>query len=70
MTKNEALKNWIEQYSESLLRRAIFLLSDTIEAEDIVQEVFIAAFSSYDSFEGKSTPKTWLNTDSNIFFVF
>ncbi|VXB71159.1 MULTISPECIES: sigma-70 family RNA polymerase sigma factor [Chryseobacterium] len=65
MTKNEALKNWIEQYSESLLRRAIFLLSDTIEAEDIVQEVFIAAFSSYDSFEGKSTPKTWLNTILN-----
>lgn len=65
MTKNEALKNWIEQYSESLLRRAIFLLSDTVEAEDIVQEVFIAAFSSYDSFEGKSTPKTWLNTILN-----
>ena len=65
MTKNEALKNCIEQYSESLLRRAIFLLSDTIEAEDIIQEVFIAAFSSYDSFEGKSTPKTWLNTILN-----
>lgn len=65
MTKNEALKNWIEQYSESLLRRAIFLLSDTVEAEDIVQEVFITAFSSYDSFEGKSTPKTWLNTILN-----
>lgn len=65
MTKNETLKNWIEQYSESLLRRAIYLLSDKVEAEDIVQEVFIAAFSSYDSFEGKSKPLTWLNTILN-----
>lgn len=62
MTKNETLKSWIEQYSESLLKRAVYLLSDRIEAEDVVQEVFIAAFSSYDSFEEKSKPLTWLQT--------
>lgn len=60
MTKNEAITDWIEQYSEALLRRAIHLLSDKTEAEDIVQEVFISAFSSYESFEGKSKPLTWL----------
>jgi len=60
MTKNETIKNWINQYSEGLLRRAVYLLSDKTEAEDIVQEVFLAAFSSYDSFEGKSKPLTWL----------
>lgn len=60
MTKNETLKTWIEQYSEPLLRRAIYTISDKVEAEDIVQEVFISAFSSYDSFEGKSQPITWL----------
>lgn len=65
MTKNETLKSWIEQYSEPLLKRAVYVLSDRIEAEDIVQEVFIAAFSSYDSFEGKSKPLTWLNTILN-----
>jgi len=53
MTKNETLKNWVEQYSEPLLKRAAYLLSDRTEAEDIVQEVFLAAFSSYGSFEGK-----------------
>ena len=65
MTKNETLKSWIEQYSEPLLRRAVYLLSDKTEAEDVVQEVFIAAFSSYESFEGKSKPLTWLYTILN-----
>ena len=38
--KNTTLKNWVEQYSGPLLRRAAYLLSDKTEAEDIVQEVF------------------------------
>lgn len=65
MTKNEVFKDWIKQYSEPLLRRAVYLLSDKVEAEDVVQEVFIAAFSSYDTFEGKSRPLTWLMTILN-----
>ncbi|MDQ0593748.1 RNA polymerase sigma factor (sigma-70 family) [Chryseobacterium ginsenosidimutans] len=65
MTKNETLKSWVQQYSEPLLRRAVYLLSDKVEAEDIVQEAFIAAFSSYDSFEEKSKPLTWLYTILN-----
>ncbi|MCY1661221.1 MULTISPECIES: RNA polymerase sigma factor [Chryseobacterium] len=65
MTKNETIKNWIDQYSGQLLRRAVYLLSDRVEAEDIVQEVFISAFSSYESFEGKSQPLTWLMTILN-----
>lgn len=62
MMKNEVLKSWVEQYSEPLLKRAVYLLSDKEDAEDVVQEVFIAAFSSYDSFEEKSKPLTWLQT--------
>lgn len=62
MTKNEVLKSWVEQYSGPLLKRAAYLLSDKVEAEDIVQDVFLAAFSSYDSFEGKSQPLTWLTS--------
>lgn len=62
MTKNEALKSWVERYSESLLKRAMYLLSDKDDAKDVVQEVFLSALSSYDSFEGKSQPLTWLNT--------
>ncbi|KXH81518.1 sigma-70 family RNA polymerase sigma factor [Chryseobacterium kwangjuense] len=65
MTKNEVLKSWVEQYSGPLLTRAVYLLSDRTEAEDMVQDVFLAAFSSYDSFEGKSQPLTWLNAILN-----
>lgn len=60
MMKNEVLKSWVELYSEPLLKRAVYLLSDKEQAKDIVQEVFLAAFLSYDSFEGKSKPLTWL----------
>lgn len=62
MTKNEAFKKWVEQYSEPLLKRAIYLLSAREDAEDIVQEVFISAFSSFDSFKNESKPLTWLYT--------
>lgn len=65
MTKNEVLKSWVEQYSGPLLKRAVYLLSDKAEAEDMMQDVFIAAFSSYDSFEGKSQPLTWLTAILN-----
>ncbi|KMQ60058.1 RNA polymerase sigma factor [Chryseobacterium angstadtii] len=65
MTKNDVLKSWVEQYSGALLKRAAYLLSDKTEAEDVVQDVFLAAFSAYDSFEGKSQPLTWLNAILN-----
>jgi len=60
MEKNNVLKSWVEQYSEPLLKRAAYVLSDKDTAKDIVQDVFLAAFSSYESFEGKSKPLTWL----------
>lgn len=58
--KQEDLKLWIDQYSLALLKRAIYLVSNQQEAEDLVQEVFIAAFSSYERYKQESTPKTWL----------
>ncbi|UZJ64501.1 RNA polymerase sigma factor [Sphingobacterium sp. KU25419] len=51
---------WVEDYSETLMRRALYLLSDRQDAEDLVQDVFIAAFDSYPTFKGNSTPLTWL----------
>lgn len=62
MMKNEILKSWIDQYSGPLLKKALYMLSSKEDAQDVVQDVFIAAFSNYDSFEGKSKPLTWLMT--------
>lgn len=56
------LEKWIEDCSEKLLDRACYLLSDKEDAKDVVQEVFLSAYKSKDSFQGKSSPLTWLTS--------
>lgn len=58
--KDNELNKWIELYSQPLLERALYLLSDKEDAMDIVQEVFITAHSGYHTFQSKSEPLTWL----------
>lgn len=58
--KEEQITEWIEKYSEPLLNRALYLVSDKEDAADIVQEVFLVAYTSFDSFQEKSSPLTWL----------
>ena len=57
---SETIKTWVEQYSDNLFSWALHKTSSKETAEDIVQETFLAAVKSFDKFEGKSTPKTWL----------
>ncbi|ATA74217.1 MULTISPECIES: RNA polymerase sigma factor [Capnocytophaga] len=59
-TKDQQITLWIEMYSESLLNRALYLVSDKEDAADIVQEVFLVAYTSFESFQEKSSPLTWL----------
>lgn len=40
--------------------RAFYLTSDNEEAKDIIQDVFLAAYSGYQSYKGNSSAKTWL----------
>jgi len=51
---------WVELYSDNLFSWAMYKTSDRIIAEDLVQDTFLAAVQSFDKFEGKSNPKTWL----------
>lgn len=62
MEKEEHIKQWIELYSSELLTRAIYLTSDNEEAKDIIQNVFLAAYSGYQSYKGNSSAKTWLHS--------
>ncbi len=57
---SETIKSWVELYSDSMYSWALQKTSSKETAEDIVQETFLAAVKSFDKFEGKSTPKTWL----------
>lgn len=59
--RQEEINTWVELYSKPLLDRALSLVSNKEDAMDLVQEVFISASAALSSFEGKSSPLTWLN---------
>jgi RNA polymerase sigma-70 factor (ECF subfamily) len=58
--QKEAIKCWVELYSDNLYSWALYKTSSVEVAEDLVQDTFMAAVQSFTSFEGKSNPKTWL----------
>jgi len=45
---------------DRLMRAALFMCNDPEAAEDLVQETFLAAITSLESFEGRSSFYTWL----------
>ncbi len=55
----EELEEIINLYGEKLLRYATAILCDHQDAEDVVQEVFLAAYQSRSSFDGKNL-SAWL----------
>ena len=57
---NATIKCWAELYSDQLYIWAYYKTSDRETAEDLVQETFLAAVNSFQKFEVKSEPKTWL----------
>src|SRR3954471_5236394 len=61
----------IERHQRGLLRMCLRMTHDLGLAEDIVQDSFIKAFQKLDSFERKSSFKSWLyqiaiNTSKNL----
>jgi RNA polymerase sigma-70 factor, ECF subfamily len=56
---NTRISEWFQQYSNDLYQFLIYYLGSN-DVEDLVQEVFIRAIKNMDSFEEKSSPKTWL----------
>lgn len=58
--KNDIISEWVNKYSDNLYSWALYKVSDSVLAEDLVQETFISAFTGYDNFKQNSNPKTWL----------
>jgi len=50
----------IDRHSAGVYRLALRMVSDPQEAEDIVQETFLAALKSAKGFKGRSSAYTWL----------
>jgi RNA polymerase sigma-70 factor (ECF subfamily) len=53
-------KNWVSLYGDALFRYVLARCPNREIAEDLVQETFLAALDTKDSFSGHSSEKTWL----------
>lgn len=51
---------WVDRYGDMLFRYAIASVRDPSAAEDLVQDTFLAAIASLDSFAQRSSERTWL----------
>ena len=60
MPADQFLERLMNEYGDELLRTCYLYLKDYQLAEDAVQDTFIKAMKSYDSFEHRSSEKTWL----------
>jgi len=56
----EAFGVLVERHSGSLLRVAQNLVRDRMVAEEVVQETWLGALTGIDSFEARSSLRTWL----------
>ena len=58
---NEAVfKQLVTQYGNSILRMCYMYLKDYQLAEDVTQETFLQVWHKYETFENKSSEKTWI----------
>ncbi len=58
--KLSTIEKWVYQYGDLLFSWSISKTKNKELSEDLVQETFIAALKSFESFENRSQPKTWL----------
>ena len=56
----QALTRMVDQYQTALLQMCYMDLHDRALAEDAVQETFLKAYKSMDTFRGDCSEKTWL----------
>lgn len=55
-----AAQQMVQSYHPEIFRLALSLLDEPAEAEDVAQDVFIAALDALDSYRGEAALKTWL----------
>jgi RNA polymerase sigma-70 factor, ECF subfamily len=58
MTSN-IISEWFYLYNKDIYHFLVYYIGSS-DVEDLVQEVFIRAIKGFDTFQKKSSPKTWL----------
>lgn len=56
------LQQLVDEYGGQLYSLGLRFCGDAHDAEDLVQEVLLSAYRAWDSFEGRSSRRTWLYT--------
>jgi len=59
-TLKEKVSEWVNTYTDDMYRYAFSQVSNQEMAEDIVQNVFVAAIESLDKLGNVDSPKSWL----------
>lgn len=59
-TNKEVIKDWVHAHGDYLYGWAYHKTGSKETAEDLVQDVFLAAVKNLDGFKQESSPKTWL----------
>ncbi len=62
MEKNIDVNHLVDNHGNYLFRYAFVKVRDESHAEDLVQETYLAALKSFESYEGRSTERTWLTS--------
>jgi RNA polymerase sigma-70 factor (ECF subfamily) len=57
-----AIPRLFDRYGDRIYRMGLHLCDTPQDAEDMVQETFVRALKSWERFEGRSSPYTWLHT--------
>lgn len=60
MNPSEASAQLFESCGDEVYRYVRFILGSDVEADDVVQEIFVQVMKSWNRFEHRSDPKTWL----------
>lgn len=58
--RRKATSELFELYGDEIFQYVRFSLGNQVEAEDLVQEIFLRVLKSWDRFQNRSTARTWL----------